>query len=58
MAWRRTAGGVSRWQLFGPADAEAFVPAAPLRQQWHPESALDEVAGLIRTFLAKQRLAA
>lgn len=52
-------------EIFGPAGAEAFVDDLPdaeirLLEGGHflLESALDEVAGLIRTFLAKQHLAA
>lgn len=52
-------------EIFGPAGAEAFaedLPGAEIRLvdggHFLLESALDEVAGLIGTFLAKQRLAA
>ena len=52
-------------EIFGPAGAEAFaedLPGAEIRLidggHFLLESALDEVAGLIRTFLAKQPLAA
>ena len=51
--------------IFGPAGAQAFAEDLPdaeihLLDGGHflLESALDEVTGLIRVFLAKQRLAA